>query len=268
MEETKYMCLLAAGTTEGLEAMKVLDALQIKTAACTATDLGKEMLEHTGADVFAGRMDADAFERFIKKYGIRFVVDATHPFAVDVTANLKTACARLNVIYVRFMRRQLDYDYDQIIRADSAFAAAEIVKNMKGNILLTTGANTAPIYKAALPDFNSRVYIRVLDTEDSKARCMAAGIDAGHVIAKNPPFSKADNEALIKAYDIRVLVSKDSGMSGGLIEKIESAKAFHIPVVLIDRPKEAAEIEVESVETAAALEVKLGQIKEKLCQDL
>ena len=97
---------------------------------------------------------------------------------------------------------------------------------------------------------------------------MAAGIDAGHVIAKNPPFSKADNEALIKAYDIRVLVSKDSGMSGGLIEKIESAKAFHIPVVLIDRPKEAAEIELESVETAAALEVKLGQIKEKLCQDL
>lgn len=267
MEEIKYTCLLAAGTTEGLEAMKALDALHIKTAACTATDLGKAMLEDTGADVFVGRMDADGFERFIKKYAVRIVVDATHPFAAEVTANLKAACEKLGVLYVRFMRRQTDCDYDKIIWADSAKAAAEILKTIEGNILLTTGANTAPVYKAALPDFNDRVYIRVLDTEESRKRCQSAGIDATHIIAKNPPFSKEDNEALIKAYDIRALVSKDSGKRGGLTEKIAGAKAFHIPVVLIKRPKET-ETGLESVGTAKELALCLWRIKEELCQDL
>lgn len=249
MKTEKYTCLLAAGTTEGLEAMRILDSLHIKTAACVATELGGSMLSDTGAAVFAGRLDETGFEMFIKEHGVSFVIDATHPFAVEVSANLQRACKVCGICCVRYDRQSPDYDYDKIIHAASAEAAAKLLSEMEGNILLTTGANTAPVYRAAIDDFNTRVYIRVLDTKESRERCRAAGIAASHVIAKNPPFSKEDNEALIKEYQIKVLVSKDSGVRGGLIEKIESARAFGIHVVLIDRPKTAAEPSVRAAKT-------------------
>lgn len=289
MKTEKYTCLLAAGTTEGLEAVRLLDSLHIKTAACVATKLGGKMLEDTGAAVFAGRLDEKGFEIFIREHGVVFVIDATHPFAVEASANLRRACKACGVCYVRYERQSPDYDYDKIIHAASAEEAAQLLSEMAGNILLTTGANTASVYREAIDDFNVRVYIRVLDTKESWIRCREAGIAKSHVIAKNPPFSKEDNEALIKKHQIKVLVSKDSGVRGGLIEKIESAKAFGIPVVLIDRPKTSdatdggeiknsdggkdgavrdseAEASVCVVPSYGALEQRILALKEELCQ--
>lgn len=235
--EENFTCLLAAGTSEGLEVMRVLDKLHIKTAACVATELGAKMLRETGACVFVGRMDKAGFEKFISAHKVHFVIDATHPFAVEVTKNLKGAAEACGVSYARYIRKTQDYHYEKIIHAADAREAAVRLLEMPGNILLTTGANTAPIYKEILPDFNERAYVRVLNTESSRLACKDAGIDEGHVIAQNPPFSPEDNKALIEQYHIEVLVSKDSGERGGLLEKIESAKAFSIPVVLIDRPE-------------------------------
>lgn len=255
-------CLLAAGTTEGLEAMQLLDEIGIETAACVATALGRKMLEHTKAHIYSGRMDAAAFARFIEEKAIDFVVDATHPFAVEVTQNLKMAAEAKKIPYIRYVRKSAAYAYEKLIHAADAGAAAEGLLTIKGNILLTTGANTAAVYKAVLPDFNERVYIRVLDTAASKTLCRTVGIDEAHVIAQNPPFSLEDNCSLIEKYDIAVLVSKDSGVRGGLLEKIESAKAFGIPVILIDRPDGD-----EGVEDLAALRGWIfNTVRRCLCQ--
>lgn len=104
--EENFTCLLAAGTSEGLEVMRVLDKLHIKTAACVATELGAKMLRETGARVFVGRMDKVGFEKFISAHKVHFVIDATHPFAVEVTKNLKGAAEACGVSYAVISERR------------------------------------------------------------------------------------------------------------------------------------------------------------------
>lgn len=243
MKKTIYDGLVAAGTTEAALAAAVLDELHLSFAASVATPLGRKMLDGTKAHILEGRLDRDGFERLIGTYGFRFVIDATHPFAVEVSKNLKAACENKSVPYIRYVRRGETYDYNKIIRVPDAYAAAKALLKIKGNLLLTTGANTAHIYKAAISDFNERVYIRVLDTDFSRERCQALGIRQSHIIAQNPPFSEEANKALIEKFHIAALVTKDSGASGGLEEKINSARAFHIPVVLIQRPESESGVE-------------------------
>lgn len=241
-----YDVLVAAGTTEAHDAIEVLQTMGFSVAATVATDLGSAVLDDLkkqGVDVYVGRKDADEFCETIRACGVRYVVDATHPFAVDVTKTVKSACEKCREDaadgfpkYIRYVRRMEVYDYDKIIYVKDAAGAAKELQAMTGNFLLTTGANTVNVYKDAIKDFNVRGFVRVLNTKASIDRCRQCGVEDAHVIAKNPPFSAEDNIQCIKDYHICVIVSKDSGQSGGLFEKIESAKIMGIPMILIERP--------------------------------
>lgn len=262
----KYDALVAAGTTEAKEAIACLQKLGMKVAATVATKLGADVLcalKKSGADVYVGRRDAKQFKAFMEASQVRYVVDATHPFAVDVTQALKDAVAMMeqNLCvprYIRYVRRNMTYTYDKITYVKDAGAAAKLLQKMPGNFLLTTGANTVHIYKALIPDFNTRGYVRVLNTEESLAKCRDCGISNSHVIANNPPFSAADNFACIRSLNISVLVSKDSGKSGGMTEKIESAEAAGIQVILIERP-----LDENGVSTEEELKIKVENFEKE-----
>ena len=114
--------------------------------------------------------------------------------------------------------------------------AAKLLSRLPGNILLTTGANTAHVYVNGIEDFNERGYIRVLDTEASVAACQSAGICSDHILACRPPFTVEDNLAAIKKYNIRILVTKDSGAAGGVPQKLESIRQAGITGVILRRP--------------------------------
>lgn len=260
-----YDCLVAAGTTEAYEVIEALLKRGFQVYATAATPMGREMLDdlmdlnsvenHTFSDdrkdgraynrygsltVEVGRKDEAAFIETLKKTKAKFCVDATHPFAVEVTKTIKSAAQKGNIPYFRYLRPQkIHYetgDSIQIIDAADAADAARRLGLMPGRFLLTTGANTIDVYMNAITDFNERGYVRVLDTEMSRERCAAYGVPDSHVIAANPPFSMKDTLKLLRDLDIQILVSKDSGKNGGLEEKLEAARLSGIPVILIRRP--------------------------------
>lgn len=245
-----YDCLVAAGTTEAREAIETLCSAGYHVLATVATALGADVLadlkEHNASDMLdieIGRKNQENFENDICNYGIKYVVDATHPFAKEVTETLRGACEACEsngypVRYIRYLRETLKYDYEHIIFVPDAKSAAEVLLKMPGRFLLTTGANTIDVYMQYIPDFNQRGFVRVLHTEASIKRCQDMGVKSSQVIAKNPPFSEEDNVKLLKTLDIQVLVSKDSGKIGGLPEKINAAKRLNIPVILIQRPED------------------------------
>ena len=71
---------------------------------------------------------------------------------------------------------------------------------------------------------------------DSINACISAGIPSRNIIAMQGPFSKDLNEAVIKEFDCKYLVSKLSGRSGGFDEKIEAAKnTACIPVIIMPK---------------------------------
>lgn len=232
----KYDTVVIAGTTESREVIAKELAVGHSILACVATDLGAEMLEEYDIDVHIGRLDEEGFIRLFQENPCDRIIDASHPFAQIVTKTVRSAAARLDIPYIRYERVETGYDYDGIIYVSDAAEAVDRLNQIEGNILLTTGVNTAAVYAQGVTDAKDRLYIRVLDNEASYAGCDKAGYPANHVFGEMPPFSVEDNLRLINKTQAKVLVSKDSGKSGGVDIKAQACKEAGIIMVLIRRP--------------------------------
>ena len=227
-----------------------LSAARTAHIVCVATEYGSIVMKPSYyADIRKGRLEAAAMEELIRtEAGIVF--DATHPYAALVSENIRKACEAAGKEYVRVLRDadQRDTGLCQSVSAQirifgDAAACAEALKDTDGNLLLTTGSKELSIY-AADPDVRKRLYARVLPSEESIRLCAEAGLSGKQVIAMQGPFTKEMDLALIGQFDIRVLVTKSSGRTGGFFEKLAAAEAAGIPVFIIGRPAEESGISV------------------------
>ena len=97
--------LIFAGTTEGRNLSECLCSSGIDHTICVATEYGEIVLKDSPyANVHMGRMDKEEMESFIAKGGYKAVVDATHPYAKQVTENIKAAIKDMNIPYIRLLR--------------------------------------------------------------------------------------------------------------------------------------------------------------------
>ena len=224
-----------SGTTEGRVFSRQLAALGAEVLVSVATPLGaEEQGEAEGISVHCGRLTTEEMTALLQ--GAALCVDATHPYAVEVTKSVRLACATAEVPYRRLLRDR-STDTDAIV-VDSAEAAAKLLADREGNILLATGMKELPAFAGISP---ARLYPRVLPTGDSIAACERAGIPHRNVIAMQGPFSRELNEALIRQFHIVYLVTKDGGKAGGFQEKVQAAENTGIELVLIRRPEETGE---------------------------
>ena len=232
-----YDTIVIAGTTESREVIEQECRAGRKVLACVATGLGAEMLEEYGIDVHTGRLDEKGFIDLFEENPCRKIIDASHPFARIVTETVRAAAAKCRIPYERYERTVLTYDYDRILYVSDADEAVEALNQIDGNVLLTTGVNTAGLYAKGVRDAKSRVYIRVLDNEASYDGCKKAGYPDDHVFGEMPPFTVEDNLRLIRQTHARVMVSKDSGKTGGVDIKVRACKEAGIRMIMIRRPE-------------------------------
>ena len=105
----------------------------------------------------------------------------------------------------------------------------------KGNVLHFAGANTMEdILKNVSTD---RFYPRILKVEKSIEKCKQLNVNPNHIIPMNGAASTQENIDLIEKYDAKVMITKESGEIGGVINKIEAANAKDIAIVMIQRPQ-------------------------------
>ncbi len=223
---------VAAGTSDASDLIKDIGDIYNVTAF-VATKYGESILEDLPCTVNEGRLDEEGFKEKLQYSDA--VVDATHPFAVEVSRILREVCKSLNLPYLRLERENSEYSYKKIIYVSSKEEAAEILSRNDGNILFTTGVNTLGFYETRVKKFKERCWARVLDTEES--RKAAADISC-NIIYDMPPFSYEDTLKLLLENNISIMVSKDSGKRGGIFDKLRAAERAGIPVVIIKRPDE------------------------------
>ncbi len=250
-----------AGTTEGRKLSECLSAAGIDHTVCVATEYGEIVLKpHHLANVHQGRMNREEIKEFLQNGGFKAVVDATHPYAKEVTCNIKDAVIRLEergitIPYLRLKRdiiasdsfegqreSGVDKESNRIVSDYVAYfetneECAEMLKHTEGNILLTTGSKELSKY-CGLESMKNRLYVRVLPGMESLSLCMEQGICGKQIIAMQGPFTTQLNEALIRQYHIAHLVTKESGVSGGYREKLEAAKRTGTRVYVIGRTEE------------------------------
>ena len=224
-----------AGTTEGCEICSFLAKNKVSVLACVATDYGsKSLKEGEYLKIHAGRLNGAEMENLLKELSPGLVLDATHPYAAEVTENIRAACQNTGFSYQRVLREAGAYQ-DKAVYVENTEAAVEFLEGTKGNILLTTGSKELGKF-TALSDAGERIYARVLSLPSVMETCKGYGFEGKHLIGMQGPFSMELNAAMLRQYDCRYLVTKDTGKAGGFQEKIDAALMCDVIPVIIGRP--------------------------------
>ncbi len=270
--------IVFAGTTEGRILAEWLAAEGVDTLCCVATEYGKELMKpEPGLEVRQGRLTAEEMRELFEKEERPLVLDVTHPYASAVSANIHRACQEASCRYLRLIRpsvsdessagqalkENLERTPEQIsgapvekeqtrwinqeknrVLVDSVEEAVEWLSGTEGPVLVTTGSKELSKF-TALPDFQERVFARVLATPEVVRQCTELGLTGKHLICMQGPFSVEMNLAMLHQTGARYLVTKESGRAGGFPEKLEAAERAGVKVVLIGRPPEQEGLSVE-----------------------
>ena len=229
--------LVLAGTEDGRELAAALMKRGHDILVSTLTSYGADLAQEQGLKVRFGAMDALSMAELVAGEGFVAIVDATHPYALQVKEVAKKACAERSIPYLRWQRSSLDLETNSLIHwAANISTAAHIAAELGQRILLTTGSNALGewISLAALKD--KKLFIRVLPTSEVLARCEGLGFRPNQIIAAQGPFSQAWDEAMFKQLRIDVVIAKESGKVGGTLEKVQACQRLNIPLVLLKRP--------------------------------
>lgn len=237
----KLKIVIFAGTTEGRRLSELLAAAKIAHTVCVATEYGEiAMRKHSLVRIHQGRMNREEICFFLQEGQFTHVIDTTHPYAEEVTRNIKAAitklCSEENAVsYLRLKRDGMEHYTHGVTYFESNEACAEALQKTTGNILLTTGSKELFHY-CKNEAVTSRLYVRILPGMESLTLCMKQGIPGKQIVAMQGPFTAELNEAMIRQYHISCMVTKESGASGGYPEKIEAAKKTGADVFVIGRP--------------------------------
>jgi precorrin-6A/cobalt-precorrin-6A reductase len=169
--------------------------------------------------------------------GVHAVVDATHPFAETISAHAVAACAHTGLPLLRLTRpgwrEQPGDDWHQV---DSLTEAAAILPVLGTRVFLTTGRQGLAAFAAPPPAAPSQAALAALwfliRCVDPPSGPMPANRE---VLLARGPYTRDAEHALMRRFDINVLVTKNSG--GPLTEgKLAAARDLGLPVVMIRRP--------------------------------
>ena len=246
-----YKAIVFAGTTEGYEVSRFLAEHEIPVYVSVATDYGKKSLtESDYLKVNAARLDTDAMKALFQEIQPELILDATHPYAAEVTKNIRTAAEETGFTYQRVLRAEGENSCHAIY-VDSTEAAADYLKTTEGNVLLTTGSKELVKY-VGIPDYNKRLFARVLSLPSVMVACSELGFEGRNLIGMQGPFSKEINAAMLKQYDCKYLVTKNTGKAGGFQEKIDAAQECGVIPIIIGRPLQEEGLSVKECKVMLA----------------
>ncbi len=228
--------LIFAGTSEGHELARFLmnEGKALQADICVATDYGEVVLDDIeGMRILTGRLDEKAMEDLIKTEGYGLIVDATHPYAAEVTACISAAAAKTGEEVIRLVREEETAEGLEYV--SSVSEAAELLSQSTEGFLLTTGAKELKDF-SQVRDFSERAVARVLPSEMSLKACLDAGLPPKRIICMQGPFTREMNVATMEQYGLETLVTKSTGRAGGFMNKADLADDGY-RVIVIGRPE-------------------------------
>lgn len=250
------MILVVGGTSEGRAIARELAARGAEVLVSAATGYGFDLAAEDGVPVVQGRLDLKKLQELIASRWIKVVVDATHPFAVEISQNAAGACQWTGARYIRFARPGVEVPESPLVEMVESYREAAIRACDAGNtIFLATGSKTAGIFIERARERGRRAVIRVIPDPEVIRSLLEMGFSPADLVAMQGPFSEEMNMAVLKHYRADVVVTKESGPAGGLREKISAAIKLGIPVIVVKRPNEPPGA-VWTVEEAVELALK------------
>ncbi|MDK2987890.1 MAG: precorrin-6A/cobalt-precorrin-6A reductase [Methanothermococcus sp.] len=254
LSETMTTILIMGGTSD---ANKIAEELKRKfkdlfIITTTTTDFGGRIARNYADEVISKPLDKEELKKLILDRNINILIDATHPFAVVASKNAMEVSKELNINYIRYERPDEKFDMEKfghnnnidiVYVEDFEGAAKRAVELSKKNIFYMAGIK------------NLKKIVDIVGKDRTIARILPTSVNEGlellpskNIVAMQGIFSKELNRYLIQDYNCDVIITKNSGDSGGLKEKVLGAlEAGAIPII-IKRPNMKYPHKFESVD--------------------
>lgn len=240
--------LLLGGTREALTIARELGPQHIYSLA----GLGKVPHDLTCAVRVGGFGGAEGLANFMRGERIDLLLDATHPYAAQISANAANAAQQTQIPYWALRRPswqpQAGDDWREVRDWPDLIAALHDYRRP----FFTLGREPlAHLDEIPAPQFWT---IRCLDTEAGNNRAM--------VIGARGPFQLEHERELFVQNNFDILISKNSG-SVATEPKLQAARELKIPVLILQRPPlPPAAREFLSVANLSAALIKIGALRE------
>ncbi len=218
--------LVLGGTTEASRLAQALADAQVDAifsyAGRTESPLPQPLPVRVGG--FGG---VDGLRAWLLEQHISHVVDATHPFAAQMSRNAVAACAATGIPLLALERpawqSQVGDHWQHVPDIESAVRA---LPEAPARVFLAIGRQHLTPF-LALPQH--WFLLRLVDAS------VELPPERGHIVLSRGPFTVANDTALLQQHRITHIVAKNSGGSGAEA-KLHAARALGLPVTLIDRP--------------------------------
>lgn len=231
--------LVLGGTTEATALCRVMDQTGLRGTISFAGRVERPIRQPLPQRV-GGFGGIDGLARYLRDHGITHVVDATHPFAAQMSHHAVAACAQADVPLVALTRAPwVPVQGDSWTKVHDMDGAVTALARPRARVMLAIG-------RMHLSDFAPHPHhfylLRLVDPPETPPP-----FPDHYVVVDRGPFTRDSDTALMRDFRISLVVSKNSGGTGAYA-KLEAARDLGVPVIMIDRPALAKRKVVHSAE--------------------
>ena len=214
-------------------------AIAHATLPCTisvTTESAKALYPTTSTlRVWVGRLSADVLREFLQQQQIVAILDASHPYAVEISQAAIATAQEQQIPYLRYERPCVDTQLlPGVINLDSfdTLLSGDYLHSCR--VLLTVGYR--PLHLFRLWHERATLFARILPSAIALEAAYVAGFTQERLICLRPPIVAELERALWRQWGISLVVTKASGTAGGEDIKRTVASELGIPLVVINRP--------------------------------
>lgn len=224
------MILILGGTTEGRTAIKVAD--EAGKAYYYSTKGREQKIACKNGIRLTGGMDALCMTAFCREKDIRLLIDAAHPFAVRLHANIAQTARNLQIPVIRLERIYPERATDIHWCENYEDAVSRLLSAGIEHLLALTGVQTIRALERYWKKYPCR--FRVLEREESVQAALGQGFPKEQLVYYRP---QEEETVLINRLKPQAILTKESGISGGFTNKINAARQAGIAIFAIKRPE-------------------------------
>ena len=234
---------ILSGTSDGpVLVKKLLDLNYIVFVSVVSYRASQAYEENSKLHIFTGTLSTeDEIRSFIEKNRIEIIIDASHPFAEEISRKLINVSNKISMTLIRY-ERHLYKKVDKRFQVVSNLHGITGVDLQNKNLLLAIGSRyldgTAKFYM----DLGVNVFARILSTPESISRAFASCIKNTNLAILNPTKIKENNFEnsiefdICKYWGIDYILCRDSG---GYPQRLweQISLSTKIKLFLYKRPK-------------------------------
>ncbi|MCA0943102.1 cobalt-precorrin-6A reductase [Salipiger pacificus] len=231
--------LVLGGTTEAMRLCRAMAGVGLRGTVSLAGRVANPAAQALPLRI-GGFGGAEGLAQHLRAERITHVIDATHPFAAQMSANAVAACRAAGVPLIALTRAPWEETAgDRWFRVPDMAGAVAALAGAPRRVMLAVGRMHLPEFSAQAQHF---YLLRLVDPPEA-----APDLPDHHVVVERGPFGLEGDLALMRAHGIDLVVSKNSGGTGAFA-KIAAARELGLPVIMIDRPAIPARRETHEVD--------------------